>query len=162
MEQKLAAGLISPAEWEIMRVIWTLGPTKTNIIVKIMQNKKSWKVSTIKTLLARLTRKGYLNPQKIGREFCYHAEIKENEAIDQTIKEFFNDICAMKAGKAINYLIQNVTLSKSDLKTLNQTINQRFDGAPESIPCNCVPKQYRKMANFCVSEVSTVKKNREN
>lgn len=147
---------ISPAEWEIMRIIWALGPTKTNVIVQIMQEKKNWKVSTTKTLLARLTKKGYLLPQKMGREFCYQANVKENTAIDQTLQSYFKEICAMKAGKAINHLIEKVTLSKDDLIELKHTISQRYDSAPDQINCNCVPQTYLGAVDSCCAATSSV------
>ena len=49
---------LSGAEWEIMRIVWTLGEAKSTEIVHLMQQSKKWTASTIKTLLRRLVAKG--------------------------------------------------------------------------------------------------------
>ncbi|BDR57366.1 CopY/TcrY family copper transport repressor [Xylocopilactobacillus apis] len=134
---------ISQAEWEIMRIIWTLGPTRTNTLVKILKDKMKWKDSTTKTLLARLTKKEFLTPTKEGREFCYASNITEDEAIDKAAKNLFSNICAMKVGSSLNRLIKNTPLSKSDISSLEQLLENKYQTAPETISCNCVPLEYQ-------------------
>ena len=45
---------ISNAEWEVMRVIWTLGQATSRQLIEIMEVKQNWKPATTKTLLGRL------------------------------------------------------------------------------------------------------------
>ena len=40
---------ISDAEWDVMRIVWTLGTVYTNQVVSQLQAKKDWSESTIKT-----------------------------------------------------------------------------------------------------------------
>lgn len=49
--------LLTTSEWEIMRVIWTLGEATTNQIIHIMHNQKDWQPSTVKTLINRIQKK---------------------------------------------------------------------------------------------------------
>lgn len=49
--------LLTTSEWEIMRVIWTLGEATTNQIIHIMHNQKDWQPSTVKTLINRILKK---------------------------------------------------------------------------------------------------------
>ena len=52
---------ITPAEWQIMRVVWSLRQTTSSQIIEILQKKVDWKPATIKTLLRRLVdKKPYL------------------------------------------------------------------------------------------------------
>lgn len=51
---------ISDSEWEVMRIVWTLGETHTKQILKELRAKKDWSDSTIKTLIRRLVQKGWL------------------------------------------------------------------------------------------------------
>ncbi|KRL81826.1 hypothetical protein FC36_GL001421 [Ligilactobacillus equi DSM 15833 = JCM 10991] len=48
---------ISSAEWEVMRVIWTLNSASSRQIIDQLQTKMNWSPSTVKTLLRRLTEK---------------------------------------------------------------------------------------------------------
>lgn len=133
---------ISPAEWEVMRVIWTLGPTKTSRMVQIMNDKMSWHDSTTKTFLARLTKKGFLNPTKVGREFCYQSEITEEEAIDKNVEEVFTNICSRKIGKTINHILNKVELSQDDIQKMRQLLNEKAKTAPKEVPCDCIFDDY--------------------
>ncbi|GMA69927.1 hypothetical protein GCM10025879_11730 [Leuconostoc litchii] len=51
--------ILTISEWEIMRVIWTLGEATSNQIIHIMYSKKKWQPSTVKTLLNRILQKGF-------------------------------------------------------------------------------------------------------
>ncbi len=48
---------ISDSEWEIMRVIWTLGQSTAQEITQILAESMEWKAATVKTLLGRLVKK---------------------------------------------------------------------------------------------------------
>lgn len=71
---------ISPAEWEVMRIVWTLGSAGSTEIIHILQQQKQWSESTIKTLLRRQVQKGLLTTTRQGRRFIYTATIAEKDA----------------------------------------------------------------------------------
>lgn len=55
---------ISSAEWQIMRIVWTLKHVTSTEIINLMQQKQTWSDSTIKTLITRLTKKKFLSRKK--------------------------------------------------------------------------------------------------
>lgn len=57
MEEKRVLIKISDSEWEVMRVIWTLGQANAQQIIQILADSMDWKVATVKTLLGRLVKK---------------------------------------------------------------------------------------------------------
>ena len=61
-KDKLAT--ITDAEWEVMRVIWTQGKTTSREVHTLLNEKKEWKSTTVKTLLSRLTDKGLVGTEK--------------------------------------------------------------------------------------------------
>ena len=73
---------ISNAEWEVMRVIWTLGQATSRQLIKIMEVKQNWKPATTKTLLGRLVAKDVLETKKEGRGFIYSPLVQEQATID--------------------------------------------------------------------------------
>ena len=61
---------ISQSEWEVMRIIWTLGPLKSSTIAVILADKMAWKIATTKTFLGRLVKKGanfYIMQQLVSK-----------------------------------------------------------------------------------------------
>ena len=65
-KDKLAT--ITDAEWEVMRVIWTQGKTTSREVHTLLNEKKEWKSTTVKTLLSRLTDKGLVGTEKAGNK----------------------------------------------------------------------------------------------
>lgn len=57
---------ITDAEWEVMRIIWTLGKAHSNKVITELQAECDWTESTIKTLLRRLVKKACCGPSRTG------------------------------------------------------------------------------------------------
>ncbi|MGO0906663.1 BlaI/MecI/CopY family transcriptional regulator [Clostridioides difficile] len=69
------------AELKLMKNIWNSG-YKTIISKDVsdeMENKYGWKHTTTITLLSRLTKKGFLISQRIGKHVHYTVLVKEKE-----------------------------------------------------------------------------------
>lgn len=131
--------LITGAEWNVMRIVWSLGSASTRTIIENLQAASNWKDSTIKTLLARLVKKGFLASEKVGRQFVYQALVSEQMAMNQSANELFSHLCKMKSGKTLIELVQNTEMTKSDLVALQKVITAKMKTAPDEVDCNCLP-----------------------
>ena len=137
---------MSPAEWELMRIIWTKNGASSTEVIKLMQQKRAWTESTIKTLLRRLVNKKILKTVKDGRKFIYHSTVGEKEAMDENVTELFDHLCNMKKGKVVIELLSKLELSHSDIKELQKILEQKSKTAPEMVKCDCLPEG---MKNEC-------------
>lgn len=132
---------ITAAEWEIMRVIWTLGQASSKEIIDIMAVKQGWKVSTVKTLLGRLVKKEVLHVEQNGRSFLYQATINEDDAMFATLNSTFNQFCAMKNGRTLAKVLKTLDLSQADIEQLQQTLAAKATTAPTMVACDCIPAE---------------------
>ncbi len=137
---------ISPAEWEVMRVVWTLGSAGSTEIIHILQQQKQWSESTIKTLLRRQVQKGLLTTTRQGRRFIYTATIAEKKMLELAAANFFNNLCDMQKGHLLIELAQQSPLSKTDIQQLIAVLQQKLPTAPDKVACNCLPQQCRHCA----------------
>ena len=129
---------ISDSEWEVMRIVWTLGETNTKQILNELQAKKDWTDSTIKTLIRRLVQKGWLNTKQDGRRYIYTATVNQTEMMYNEAKTLLNRMCDMHKGEVILKLLEDFPLSKGDLMKMKKEISQKEKTAPEMVPCNCL------------------------
>lgn len=129
---------ISDAEWEVMRIIWTLGQAGSSQIIDQLQAKNDWTESTIKTLLRRLCQKGYLTTKKDGRKFIYSATVNQAEMMYKETKAMLDKMCDMHKGQLLIKLMQDIPISKADLKVLNEEISAKEKSAPDKVACNCL------------------------
>lgn len=129
---------ISNAEWEVMRIVWTLGSAHSSEIIRQLQAKGNWTESTIKTLLRRLVTKGYLHTDKDGRRFVYRATISESQMMVTETKEMMAHMCNMHKGQMLIDILKDVPLSRSDIQTMQRELKERAQTAPASVKCNCL------------------------
>lgn len=121
-----------------MRIIWTAGEISSNEIITLIQSKKNWSESTVKTLLRRLVNKDALTTVKEGRKFIYSSQIDESSAIDQITDDTFSRLCDMKKGNEIIKLISSTTLSEKDIQTMQEILSKKLMNAPAEVACNCL------------------------
>ena len=62
---------ISEAESVVMEVLWRGSPRSSEEVIAELSRDQDWQVSTIKTLLGRLVKKGAVKATKDGRRFSY-------------------------------------------------------------------------------------------
>lgn len=134
---------ISDSEWEIMRVIWAKGQTRSSEIIDTLADKFSWSDSTIKTLLGRLVDKGVVSSQREGRAFVYQAKISEKQAHRDEMDSVFDRICVTEHSGLIEYLIAKTPMTLSDIDQLEALLLSKKESAVERVICDCVPGQCR-------------------
>ena len=57
---------ISDAEWEVMKSVWDHGPLTAGEVVSRLEAQTRWHPRTIKTLLARLVKKGAVKAEPMA------------------------------------------------------------------------------------------------
>ena len=132
---------ISEAEWEVMRVVWSNNQVTSKLVIEIIKEKKSWSVSTIKTLLSRLVEKDMLQTEKIGNKFLYSAKCLEDDCLEVLTKNFIRKFCSKKTKNIIKYAIEENNLSKSDIDEVIEILQKKRKSAKDIIPCNCIKGQ---------------------
>jgi len=62
---------ISPAEWDVMAIVWDAGSTTAADVIARLSDSHDWSHRTIRTLLARLVEKGALKYTVDGKAYIY-------------------------------------------------------------------------------------------
>jgi len=129
---------MSKAEWQVMRIIWTLGQATSKQVINILEKKTDWKAATIKTLIVRLQKKNFLRADEANRPYVYKPLIAEDSAIDQSVNNLFDSICCMKKGQAISDIVENSEISQNDISKIIKSLTKKAETAPEVVDCNCL------------------------
>jgi CopY/TcrY family copper transport repressor len=135
---------ISPAEWDILRIIWTEKRVTARHLIDLASQQHAWSASTVKTLLTRLRTKGLVRTLRpspdspySSRAWIYEATISEGEAINNQASDLFANFCSRHQGPALIHLADSVPLSQENIRDLQAILARRAETAPHSIPCNC-------------------------
>ena len=126
----------SSAEWEVMKVIWTLDHPTSRSVSQVLKDTMDWENATTKTLLGRLVKKGYLKTHREGNRFIYEATLDEQEGANSRLYDLASSFCNMSKGKAIANLIDQLELSVDDQALLEDAL--RHKQFKETLACNCL------------------------
>lgn len=135
--------VMSAAEWEVMRVIWTKGETTSRFVIGVLEEKHDWSASTVKTLLRRLVGKELLEVKKEGKQFLYRAKIAEDDAILSDVKETFARFCLKKQQPILAQLLKDVPMTLADISVLEKVLQDKKVRAVPEVFCNCLKGQCR-------------------
>ena len=132
---------MSPSERQVMRVLWANPSSTSGFIIEQLQKSFPWSESTVKTLIIRLTKKGYIQIDKRKKPFHYSATILEKEQLDQETDALLEQVCHKQNGNLLHTLINKATLSQDDIQVLVNALKEKAATAPTSVSCNCLPGQ---------------------
>lgn len=118
-------GKISDAEMEIMKIIWGKNKQLTTAdILEELPKEKSWKITTVMTLISRLVEKGILDAIKIGKLNHYSARITEDEYKAVQADNFLEDMHNGSVKNFIATLFNNKKISKDDISELKKWLKE--------------------------------------
>lgn len=133
----MEANKISPAEHEIMRLLWAQGKLTSREIIDQTQRITSWKEGTIKSLLHRLVVKEAVRQLDDQRPYQYEALISTQVQVDDQLESVLKGVCQKQHGQVIAHLIETHPLSHTDCQRLIQLLTEKLATAPDDIPCCC-------------------------
>jgi predicted transcriptional regulator len=113
---------LTPAEWEIMEVIWEMGasPSVREVLEHRFPNgEKAY--TTVQTIMNTLEKKGILSRKKIGLVNFYTPAITRERMVNAEVSSLLKRLFDGSVPALANYLIHESTFDLSaieDIKTL--------------------------------------------
>ena len=119
---------LGEAELEIMQVIWcSESPVTSNYILKELQGRRKWQLSTLMTSLARLADKGFVSCDRSTGNNLYTSIISENEYKAGASKHFLEKLYNNSIQNMIATLYNNKAIKSSDVEELREFLDKLED-----------------------------------
>ena len=83
---------ISPAEWEVLNILWDRSPATAAEVFDALPRAKEWHTKTVNTFLARLVEKGVLEVRREGRSNVYRPRKTREQCIQAEGQSFLNRV----------------------------------------------------------------------
>jgi predicted transcriptional regulator len=119
---------ISPAESEVMEVLWHHHPQSAEDIVTALQGTHPWQPSTIKTLLSRLLKKGALKRTKHERVYLYQPCLQRDQYLLAESSGVIDRLFGGRVAPLVAHLSEHRKLSRKDLDELQRLIEEMQRG----------------------------------
>ena len=115
-------------ELEVMKAVWKLpNPVSTGNIKRRLDLNRPWNLSALQTLLGRLTERGFVSVEKVGKNKMYTAIIKNDEYRIKANHSFLKKVNENSVKNFVAALYDGNHLSKEDLKELEEFINEKLN-----------------------------------
>ena len=76
---------LTPAEFELMEVLWTLGEGSVRDVWDLVAKRRKIAYTTVMTVLDKMRRKGALGQTKKGKAFIYTPLLGREEALQRIV-----------------------------------------------------------------------------
>ncbi len=102
---------LTEGEWAIVRAVWDNQPCAAPTVQEVLEEKKKWSYSTVKTMMDRMVTKGLLKTERIRNLILYRSVITKKEAqkgeVMRTVKRAFDGALT----PMMQFLLDNNSLS---------------------------------------------------
>jgi BlaI family penicillinase repressor len=116
---------LSRAEWKVMKIVWELQKAMAREIYTIAGEQHSWAPGTVKTLLKRLTDKGYVSATPVGNGFVYRPLQTAGAMLQSAANDLLTNAIEGTTGPLLVHLVEQTSLSEADLDSLQKLIDAK-------------------------------------
>ncbi len=121
---KLPDEPLSPAQREIMEIIWEQGEAAAIEIKDRLADGRNLAKETVRTMLQRMEEKGWLTHRVVGRTFFYSAAIPQGGAVGQSVVELIDNICGGSPERLVTALLDYRGLSAAESTRIEELLQQ--------------------------------------
>ncbi|MBN1181446.1 MAG: BlaI/MecI/CopY family transcriptional regulator [Bacteroidales bacterium] len=112
------------AELEVLKVLWSKGPTTVKEVNEVLNEKRDVGYTTTLKIMQLMHEKGMLSREENGRSHIYTPEIDEKQAQDALVNNLLTTAFEGSAMKLVMQALGNTKTSKEDLEQIKNFINK--------------------------------------
>ena len=116
---------MSPAETEILRLVWQLNEATVQQICDHLPSDRIIGYNSVHTLLCRLERKGYLTHRTRGKAHVFYPTVKQEVVVKRTVRDFLDRLFGGDPRPLVQFLAEDGKINEEDIKRLRQLIKKK-------------------------------------
>ena len=120
---------LSKLELAVMTVVWELGECSSAEAIAAFRRRRKLAPTTIKTVLANLRKKGYLEPMPtIERGLRLRPTVSRASVAKRSLRELLASLFQGSPQQAIAHLLKEEDLSDDDMAEIRRILDSRTGG----------------------------------
>lgn len=108
---------ISESEWLVMEVLWEHAPIGSRQVIKHLEDR-GWRPTTIRTLLNRLVKKGFVGYEETEPAFSYHPLVNRDDLVAEEANHMLTKLYKGNLSSMMAGFIKSGSLTEDDYKEL--------------------------------------------
>ncbi|MFC1541671.1 BlaI/MecI/CopY family transcriptional regulator [Candidatus Latescibacterota bacterium] len=115
---------LSKTEWSLMKICWEKGKASVRVIYEETLKEKKRGYQTVKTMLDRMVRKGYLEREKFGPIWLYIPAVSRSKLMAREIEKFANTVLDNTFTPLFVHLEKKEKLTVEEIESLKKLIEE--------------------------------------
>ena len=116
---------LTKTEWSIMKICWEKGEATARTIYDESLKEKTRGYQSVKTMLDRLVKKGYLNRKKFGPIWLYKPTVARAKVLGSAIDSFVNTVLDNTFTPLLAHFAKKENLSPEEIGALKKLIKKK-------------------------------------
>lgn len=123
---------LSPANLEIMKIVWDKGEVTINDVFEAINAKRNsdLKRATIQVQMRRLEKYGWLKHRLVGRTFFYSAVVKKHTTRKDILYDVKNRVFGGSRPEMVKCLLEDPDIGPEEIKELRNILKE-YDAEQE-------------------------------
>lgn len=110
------------AELAVMDLLWAEAPRTSEALIATLNDTRGWQPSTVKTLLARLVKRGAVRAERDARRFNYWPLWQREQYLQQATGNFLDSLFGGQLTPLLAHLSQHRALSPAERDALGKLL----------------------------------------
>ena len=116
---------LSPLELDVMTVVWELGECTSADVIEAYQKKRPLANTTIRTVLANIRKKGYLDVvPSVEPRIRFRAKVTKRAVARRSVKQLLSSLFEGSPREAIAFLLEEEKIDQSELAEIRRLIDE--------------------------------------
>ncbi|MFC2168103.1 BlaI/MecI/CopY family transcriptional regulator [Acidobacteriota bacterium] len=117
---------LSPANLEIMKIIWEKGDVTVNTVFEAINKKRKDKLrrTTIQVQMNRLEDYGWLKHRKDGRTYVYSSVAEKQKTRIEILEDITNRVFGGSRAELVKCLLEDSDVSFEDIEELREMLKK--------------------------------------
>jgi len=116
------APTLSAAEWEVMHVVWDHHPVTAQEVAEGLGPRRKRSLATVKTLLARLLKKGVVDFDLEGKRYLYRPIVSRERCVRGESETFLERVFEGSTSPLVAHFLERGKLSPAEIRKLRDLL----------------------------------------
>lgn len=118
---------LTKVEWDLMNEIWRRKSTTVAEIHAHFLEERAWSYNTVKTMMQRLVKKGYLISDDSQRAHTYRPALSRRRVVKRTLAEALDRLLDDGFGPLIAYAAERKDLTDEEIAKLSEILEKEAE-----------------------------------
>jgi predicted transcriptional regulator len=114
----------TPAELEVLRVIWERGPSTVREVMNALNQERPRAYTSVMSLMNVMAEKGLVRAQPQGRAFVYSAAISQARTQSDIVRDLLRRVFDGSASALVMHLLEEAKPDSKELDEIRKTISK--------------------------------------